>query len=330
MAESAEILFSDATFLAVPVSSLIHRKTAIADMFVRLTTDRMVRVAAKGAEIDSERIHRYGEKNVRHLYVYKIDLSDIVSDLVRGAEGLNQIKNVPSDLRIAKFFSIAESVYQELMQLPITDESLGRAIRLSTEISDSMREKPDFTKLLGTVVSLGDEFTRHSLGTVVMANMIMVQLKWKAQKVVQPVTMGAFFHDIGLKELPRELLEKNPVEMSQAETQLWQTHSEIGVRLLNPIPFVTPDVLRIVQEHHELANGAGYPQRLRGERIFPLARLVSMANSMAHDVFKTGAAASQPFSMEMMAQKVEHVYATMYGGDLAKAARRIFKKEDDA
>jgi HD-GYP domain-containing protein (c-di-GMP phosphodiesterase class II) len=328
-AESAEFSFDEDVFLAVPTASLIHRKTSISDLFVRLSSDRMVKIAHKGGTIDVERINRFGEKNVQYLYVYKQDLSTIVSDLVRGAEGLNQLKNVPSDLRIAKFFSIAESVYAELLQLPISDESLGRAVRLSQEISSSMRERPDFKTLVGTVVSLGDEFTRHSLGTVVVSNLIMTQLKWKSEKVVDPVTTAAFFHDIGLKELPAELHHKPAVHMTKDEAQLWETHTAIGVRLLSPLNFITPDVLRIVQEHHETGNGAGFPGKLRLERIFPLARLVSMANAMAHDLFRTGGGAVQPFSMENMAQKVEHVYAVMYGQDMARAARRIFKKDDD-
>lgn len=327
--QSAEILFSESTFLAVPTASLIHRKASISDLFVRLNSDRMVKVAHKGGAIDVDRINRYGEKNIQYLYVFKQDLSVIVSDLVRGAEGLNQIKNVPSDLRISKFFSIAESVYAELMQLPISDESLGRAVRLSQEISTSMREQPDFARLVGTVVGLGDEFTRHSLGTVVIANLVMSNLKWKSPKVVGPVTTGAFFHDIGLKELPPELHHKPQVEMTKEEAQLWEQHPAIGVRLLSPLSFITPDVLRIVQEHHEIANGAGFPGRLRSDRIFPLARLVSMANALAHDLFREGSGTPTPFSMDQMAQKVDHVYATMFGNDMAKAARKIFRKDDE-
>ena len=323
MADSAILNFSDAVYLAVPTASLIHRKASPSDLYLRLSSDRMIKIAHKGGAIDIDQISRLGDKDVRYFYVNKNDFSEIVSDLVRGAERLSQISSVPVDLRVIKFFDIAESVYTELMRLPVGDAALGRAIRLSQEISQSMREKPDFLKLVQTLVGLGDEFTRHSLGTVVMANMLVSQLEWTSPKLLAPITMGAFFHDIGLKEIPRELHFKSRIEMNREEALVWETHPAKGVHLLSTLPLITPDVLRIVQEHHEVPNGQGFPGKLRLDRIFPMAKLVSLANVMAHDVFEQHGS----FSIDMIIQKIEHIYSTMYGADLTRAARNIFKTE---
>lgn len=319
-------MFSEAEFLSVPMSSLIHRKVSLSDLFIRLPSDRMVKVAHKGGAIDVERIGRLSEKNVQVLYVHRNDFANVVSDLVRGAEGLAQLDQVPTDMKIAKFFNIAETVYAELLKLPISDESLGRAIRLSQEISTSLREKPDFSKVVKSIVGMGDEFSKHSLGSVVMSNLLVTQLEWSSPKLLAPITLGSFFHDIGLKELPTELWFKNPIEMTHDERTLWETHPAIGVKLLSSMSFITPDVLRIVQEHHELPNGTGFPTKIRLERIFPMAKVVSMGNMLAHDLFD--AQNGQPFSLENMLQKIEHAYGMMYGMDLARAARRIFKKDD--
>jgi HD-GYP domain-containing protein (c-di-GMP phosphodiesterase class II) len=326
MADSVPKSFSEEEFLAVPVSSLIHRKASLSDLFIRLSTNRMVKVAHKGGSIDVERIERFGEKNVQYLYVHRADFAGIVSDLVRGAEHLTGLPQVPIDMKLAKFFNIAESVYTELLNLPISDESLGRAMRLSTEISNNLREKPDFAKLIKSVVSMGDEFSRHSLGSVVMSNLVVTQLDWSSPKLLAPVTMGAFFHDIGLKELPEELWFKNRLEMTKEELVLWETHPALGAQMLNSISFITPDVLRIVQEHHEVPNGTGFPAKLRLDRIFPMAKVVSLGNMLAHEMFDP--APGQPFSLERIAQKIDHVYSVMFGQDLARAARRIFKKDE--
>jgi|GEM_PF-6611171 len=326
MAESAIKDFSAEEFLAVPVSSLIHRKTSLSDLYIRLGSERMVKVAHKGGSIDIERIERFGEKNVQYFYVHRTEFALIVSNLVRGAEHLTGLSQVPNDLKLAKFFNIAESVYSELLNLPISDESLGRAMRLSTEISTSLREKPDFAKLVKSVVGMGDEFSRHSLGSVVMSNLLVAQMDWSSPKLLAPITMGAFFHDIGLKELPADLWFKNRLEMNRDELQLWETHPAIGVQMLNSISFITPDVLRIVQEHHEVPNGSGFPAKLRLERIFPMAKVVSFGNMLAHEMFDP--VPGQTFSLDRISQKIEHVYGTMFGADLARAARRIFKKDD--
>lgn len=328
-AESLEIYFAEDLFLAVPMSSLIHRKASISDLFIRLPSNRMIKIAHKGGPIDHDRLSRLSDKkNVTHFYVQKQDFGLVVGELVRGAVTLNDMSKIPADIRIAKFFDVAETVYSELLRLPVTDESLGRAVRLSQEISDGMRERPDFVKLIKSVVGMGDHFSRHSLGTVVMSNLVAVQLEWKSQKLLSPITNGAFFHDLGLKEIPEELRFKTRIEMNKDEALIWEEHPAIGASLLSTQNFITPDVLRIVQEHHEIPNGTGFPGKLRLDRIFPMAKVVSLGNMLAHDIFDP-LEQGKPFVLDQILQKIDHVYGVMYGADLARAARKIFKADKD-
>ncbi len=319
--------FSDEIYLAVPTASLLHYPHSISDVFVRLPNEKMVRISRKGEPIDMDRISRFGAKDVQVLYVNKADFTGVVTDLVRGAAIFGQ-RNIASDEKIARFFSVAESVYSELLRLPLTDDSFSRTLQVTSEISTNMQLKPDFAKLIRSVVSLGDEFSRHSLGTVVVANMMMVPMEWTTKKLVEPVTMGAFFHDLGLRDIPEELRSKERVEMNKEETQAWEAHVGIGVHLLSALNFVSPEVIRIVQEHHETPNGTGFPSRLRQERMFPMAKVVSLANVLAHDIFDP-AHEGQPFSIENLLKKIDYVYSVQYGTELARNAARIFRKTDD-
>lgn len=316
--------YSDEVFLTVPTASLLFYKNAISDVFVRLTSDRMVKIARKGEALDIERINRLGAKDVQSLYVLKSDFTDVVTELVRGASAHSQQK-IATDAKLSRFFTVAESIYTELLKLPLSDDSFSRTLQVTSEISSHMQQKPDFTKLLKSVVGLGDDFTRHSVGTVVVANMLMVPMEWTSKVLVDPVTMGAFFHDVGLKSVPEELRKKDLIEMTKDEVQVWESHVGVGVQLLNSVNFITPEVLRIVQEHHEIPNGTGFPSRLRGERIFPMSKLVSFANVLAHDIFDPSDD-GQAFSVENFTKKIEYVYGVMFGQELAKAAGRIFRK----
>lgn len=317
-----EINYSENDFIAVPMKSLIHRKVAVADLYLRLPSDRMVKIAHKGGEIDIERIHRLGLRDVQYLYVHKDSLSAVTSELVDGAEQLNRTTKVIVDKKINHFFNVAEAVYAEMLKLPISPESLFKAIRMSQEFSHLMSEKPDFAKLLRVTVDIGDEFSRHSLGTVVIASLITEQLQWKSERLKSPILMGAFFHDIGLKEVPAELRFKNRIELSPDESSIWESHVGIGVQLLNRLPFISPDVLRIVAEHHEIPNGTGFPGRLRLDRMYTPAKVMSLANLLAHDIFDLSQGA---FSLDHLKKKIDHIYGPMFGADLGRAAKNLFK-----
>ncbi|MGE4132873.1 MAG: HD-GYP domain-containing protein [Bdellovibrionales bacterium] len=318
--------FSALEYLAVPTGSLINYKTAISDIFVRLPSQRMVRIAHKGEVIDMARIDRFGDKDVQVLYVYKTDFDSVVTELVRNAVALSNQKGT-SDEKLGRFFSVAESVYTELLRLPLTTDSFDRAVQVTGYIGEQMTEKPDFRMLLRSVVTLGDDFSRHSLGTVVMSNMMMVPLGWKNAKLVQPITMGAFFHDIGLKDIPEELRFKSRVEMTKEETAVWETHPAIGAHLLNSMHTVSAETIRIVMEHHEVPNGTGFPNKYRLDRMYPMAKVVSLSNMLAHDIFDPQKD-DKPFSIDGLVDKIDLVYSQMFGNDLAKAARSLFRKAE--
>lgn len=94
--------------------------------------------------------------------------------------------------------------------------------------------------------------------------------------VIAPLGMGALFHDIGRKEVPSAILMKLE-PLTQAERRLYEMHCQYGVAMGQRLG-LAPPVLRIIQEHHEMFDGSGYPQKLTGEAIGLLSRIVALAN----------------------------------------------------
>jgi HD-GYP domain-containing protein (c-di-GMP phosphodiesterase class II) len=57
-----------------------------------------------------------------------------------------------------------------------------------------------------------------------------------------------------------------------------KTHTTMGADILATVPDLLPSI-PIVRSHHERWDGEGYPDRLAGEKIPRLARLVAVADS---------------------------------------------------
>ena len=88
--------------------------------------------------------------------------------------------------------------------------------------------------------------------------------------------LAAIVHDIGKLGIPAEIIGK-PGRLSDPEYALVQTHSAIGHDILLQLhaPFPIAD---IVHQHHERADGSGYPRGLRGEAILEEARILAVAD----------------------------------------------------
>jgi response regulator RpfG family c-di-GMP phosphodiesterase len=99
----------------------------------------------------------------------------------------------------------------------------------------------------------------------------------------QTLEISAWIHDIGLVGVPRQLIkrwEQAPNSLNEAERALVQQHPVLGEELAG---FAQPhrDIGRIIRSHHEHFDGSGYPDKLRGERIPWLARLLGVAVAYA-------------------------------------------------
>ena len=91
---------------------------------------------------------------------------------------------------------------------------------------------------------------------------------------------AALIHDIGKAKIPRAILNK-PSPLSGAELAVMRTHAALGHEMLVRQGGLDPQMLDIVRHHHELLDGSGYPDALRGGAVSPLVRLVTICDIYA-------------------------------------------------
>ncbi len=87
---------------------------------------------------------------------------------------------------------------------------------------------------------------------------------------------GALLHDVGKVVVPRSVLSKCG-QLTGAEWEAVKNHTVAGAGLVTDLDFAW-DIAPIARHHHEHWDGSGYPDRLRGEDIPLLARVVCVAD----------------------------------------------------
>ena len=94
---------------------------------------------------------------------------------------------------------------------------------------------------------------------------------------LRALEFGSLLHDIGKIGVPDAILRK-PAALSRAEWERMRQHPLMGERILRGIEFLKGAV-RVVAEHHERWDGAGYPSGLKGEEIDLAARVFAVADA---------------------------------------------------
>ncbi len=156
------------------------------------------------------------------------------------------------------------------------------------------------------------------------------------QNAIEALQAYGLLHDLGKIGIPDAVLLK-PGALSQEELEMCRQHAALGEEIIRPLN-PGPAVLAMMRSHHERWDGAGYPDRLGGEQIPILARVVAVADAfhaiVSHRSYRGGAI---PFRA---LQEIKELAGTQFdpaivaalvslweAGELAKFVMRLGESE---
>jgi len=91
---------------------------------------------------------------------------------------------------------------------------------------------------------------------------------------------AALLHDVGKAFIPQTILDK-PGLLTDEEMAEVRRHPRLGYDALVAQGGFPPEMLDVVLHHHELLDGTGYPDGLRGDQISDIARLTTIVDIYA-------------------------------------------------
>ena len=94
---------------------------------------------------------------------------------------------------------------------------------------------------------------------------------------VERIAVGALLHDVGKMKMPLGLLDK-PGALTPAERQQINQHPGFGAEILRADGQFPDEVIEITHHHHELLDGTGYPDGLKGNQLNDLVRILTIVD----------------------------------------------------
>jgi diguanylate cyclase (GGDEF)-like protein/putative nucleotidyltransferase with HDIG domain len=196
----------------------------------------------------------------------------------------------------------------ELAELRRLAEGPDRAARLRAAAS------------LAHAVDARDAYTgSHSYMVGELAARVAKRMGLQSEQI-ELARLAGSLHDLGKLAIPEEILRK-PGPLNEAERLVLERHPQIGFRMLDSLG-VEP-VASWVLHHHERWDGAGYPDRLGGERIPLGSRILFVAD--AYDAMTSDRIYRSRLSHERAISELERCAGTQFDPDVVSA----FKEEFD-
>lgn len=164
-----------------------------------------------------------------------------------------------------------EDETREIMREAMDNISSGGKIDLEragiavNKMAESIVRNPDALMVLSQLKDVNEYTALHSIRTAIIAMAFGRHLALSRDEL-SVIGMGALLHDIGMEKLPQEMLSRTG-GLTVEEFQLMATHVPMGVEILRESGRVPRGAIELVEQHHERADGSGYPGHRKAKMI---------------------------------------------------------------
>jgi HD-GYP domain-containing protein (c-di-GMP phosphodiesterase class II) len=217
---------------------------------------------------------------------------------------------------------IAAGDFSQRVKVPGRTElgQLGTSFNQMTDqverfVGDLQRSANDNHELfLGTVKALAaaidgkDPYTRGHSERVSRFSVATAQGLGLPESEIEQIRVSALLHDVGKIGIDDSVLKK-PSALTDAEFEIMKTHPQKGYKIMSQIPAMR-DFLPGMYMHHEMINGGGYPQGLKGDEIPMQARIVSVADTF--DAMTTERPYQRAMDLEAALTRLKSFVGTRY------------------
>jgi HD-GYP domain-containing protein (c-di-GMP phosphodiesterase class II) len=194
--------------------------------------------------------------------------------------------------------------------------------RIECFIQDLQRSADENHELfLGTVKALAaaidgkDPYTRGHSERVSRFSIATAEGLGLTAEETEKIRISALLHDIGKISIDDRILKK-PAALDDQEYEIMKTHPQKGYKIMSQIPAMS-EFLPGMYMHHEMINGQGYPQGLKGDEIPMQARVVTVADTF--DAMTTERPYQSALDLETALTRLKSFVGTRYDARVVAA-----------
>ena len=153
-------------------------------------------------------------------------------------------------------------------------EARAQAEALSRAVVEKMIGEQDICIRM-LVEGAGDKASMHAMNVAVIS-LLMGRCFGFIDEEMQDLGVGAMLHDVGKEELPPRMRHRED-NFSPNELRVYQEHVESGLVHAKRMG-LSAGATAVIAQHHEHADGSGFPEKLNSDRMTMAARIVALVN----------------------------------------------------
>ncbi len=178
---------------------------------------------------------------------------------------------------------------------------------------------------LASAIDAKDRYTRGHSSRVAMYSQMIAREAGKSDEECEQVYFAALLHDVGKIGIASSIINKEG-RLTDEEFAQIKLHPLYGSRILSQIH--NSPYLRIgARHHHERYDGRGYPDKLKGEEIPELARIIGVAD--AYDAMTSKRSYRDTMPQSRVREEIEKGRGTQFDPKFADIMLRLIDEDTE-
>ena len=190
----------------------------------------------------------------------------------------------------------------------VNEEQRKEILDLQEKLSNMEKIYAEIIYTLANAIDAKDSYTSGHSKRVAKYTQKLSQKLGKSEEEQKKNFYVGLLHDIGKIGIPVGILNK-PGRLTEDEFAVIKGHPTIGEKILVTSTIID-DIAVGAKWHHERYDGTGYPDRLKGEEIPELARIISVAD--AYDAMTSTRSYRGVMSQEVVRREIENGRGTQF------------------
>lgn len=218
------------------------------------------------------------DNQVKRLYVPADSQEQYQKYIEANIDQIVRDKEIPERAKAGIVYDSTKMLIKDVLASP----NLGENVRRSQNMVEAsvvyiVTGQEAFHNLL-KVMSFDYYTYTHSVNVCTFAVAFARHLGYTDEEQLNHLGVGALLHDVGKTRIPDRILNKR-ARLNGREMELVRRHPRYGIEILQETDLIHSDCYFPIIQHHERADGSGYPDGLAAGDIHIFGKITGIADT---------------------------------------------------
>lgn len=264
-------------YVAVPMIDFVHSPTYLFDVFVEDEQKQLRLFATSGSPVEHEYLSHVADRT-QWLFVSEANIHEIRENLRNTQTGYITTPEFPIAWKSAEVLFNAKLLLNEMRKSGLNDQLVEQTHFALSDVFYMVSH-----------LSAGQQLSRfveqakscdRTIACATMAILMCKSLRFEKNSIVEILGLASFFQDIALYQSPfGNLSEAKPKELNADALNYYLQHPLLSADLVAQSTSVPDVTLQVMRQHHERKDRTGFPNRIGGMQLHPMAEVLSLINA---------------------------------------------------